>query len=408
MRPLDPLDWQYYHNTVREWLVALGILVGVCTILMLARQLARRRVARDAASPSGPSAGADSVAAAVIRRTRFFFFLACGLAAAALELTLPPHLEDGVRNVAVVAFLLQIGLWCDALIGFVLHRFVARRSTPSGDEGESAMAASRTTVAALGAVARVVLWVLLSLVALDSLGIRVTTLVAGLGVTGIAIALAVQNILGDLFGALAIVLDKPFVVGDGISVNGLSGTVEHIGLKTTRVRANTGEQIVFSNADLLKSRIRNFRRLRERTVILTVTLDQAAPPDAVARVPSMMREIIEAQPGVRFSRSHVTAPSDRGIPIETVYVVLSADYGQFMDVQQAITVGLLRRLRDAGIALATSGVTVVRDGGVPAVRTFASGPGSPRGGPGTPGGGGANVGPREPVERAAGSASVDS
>jgi small-conductance mechanosensitive channel len=411
MRPPNPLDWEYYHNTVREWLVALGILASVFVVLVVIRQLARRRLAKGVAPPFGSVFGGDSVAAAVVRRTRFFFFFACGLAAAAPELTLAPGLEQGIHDIAVVAVLLQIGMWCDAIIGFALNRYVARRSTPSGDEGEAAIAASRTTVAALGAVARVVLWILLALVALDSLGVHVTTLVAGLGVTGIALALAVQNILGDLFGALAIVLDKPFVVGDGISVDGLSGTVEHIGLKTTRVRANTGEQIVFSNADLLKSRIRNFRRLRERTVILTVTVDQSSPTDAVARIPSMMHEIIDAQPGVRFSRSHVTAPSDRGIPIETVYVVLSADYGQFMDVQQAITVGLLRRLRDAGVALATSGgVTVVREGGTPTVRAVGSAPaGSPRGGPGTPAGGTAGAAaPREPAERAAGSASVDS
>lgn len=362
MQPLNVLDWEYYHNTVREWLVASGILVAVFALLVALRHVVRRRLAQAAQShvPGAPSI--EALAATVVRRTRFFFFLACGLAAASLELTLPTRLEQAIHDIAVVAFLLQLGLWGDGVIGYALNRYVARRTTPSDDEGESGIAASRTTVAALNIVARVVLWILLALVALDSLGVHVTTLIAGLGVTGIALALAVQNILGDLFGALAIVLDKPFVVGDGISVDGLSGTVEHIGLKTTRVRANTGEQIVFSNADLLKSRIRNFRRLRERTVILTVTLEQSASPEAVGGVPDIMREIISAQSGVRFSRSHVTAPSDRGIPVESVYVVLSADYGQFMDVQQAITVALLRRLRDAGVMLATAGnVTVLRE-----------------------------------------------
>lgn len=358
------LDWQYYHNTVREWLSAVAIFVIVTLTLTVVRNLIARRLRHGVGGPVHDH-GADLVAADFVRRTNVVFLLALGVAAGSLYLTLPPRVDAFVRAFTIIALLFQFGLWCDGLVKVLLTRYVTRQTAMS--DGERGMAASRTTVAALGIFMRAVLWILLLLVGLDSLGVRVTTLITGLGVTGIALALAVQNILGDLFAALSIVVDKPFVDGDSITVDSLSGTVEHIGLKTTRVRATGGEQIVFSNADLLKSRIRNFRRLQQRTSTMTVTLEQAAPPAALARVPALFREAVESVPRVRFERSHITVPTAGGIGVETVFTVLSPDYGTFMDVQQAVTIGMLKRLDDLGVALARpNAVTVVvperRDG----------------------------------------------
>ena len=167
---------------------------------------------------------------------------------------------------------------------------------------------------------------MLALVALNRLGYDVTALITGLGVGGIAIALAVQNVLGDLFAALAIVLDKPFVVGDAITVDTMTGTVEHVGLKTTRIRSVNGEQLIFSNADLLKSRIRNFKRMQERRIVFTIGVSYDTPPDTVARIPAMIREAVEAQQQVRFDRSHFMSYGDSALSFETVYFVLTADY----------------------------------------------------------------------------------
>jgi small-conductance mechanosensitive channel len=290
MRPTRVLDWEFYHNTVGDWLVALAILACVFVLLSIVRKVAHRRLLKKG-TPTVPGArSTESLIATVVRGTRYFFLFAIGLSFASLSLTLPPRWEQTVHGIAIVAFLLQIAIWGDGIIGVLLHYYIAGRSTPSSDDGgDGGAAASRTTVAALGVVARIVLWLLIALIALDSLGVHITTLIAGLGVTGIALALAVQNILGDLFAALSIVLDKPFVVGDPIAVDGLGGTVERIGLKTTRVRSNSGEQIIFSNGDLLKSRIKNYRRLRERTITLTITLDQSAPAKAIANVPRLIR-----------------------------------------------------------------------------------------------------------------------
>ena len=150
-----------------------------------------------------------------------------------------------------LALFMQGVIWTNIIISYYLTRYVQTHATDGG---------SITTYKALGAVGRLTIWIILGLFALSANRIEIKPLLTGLGIGGIAIALAVQNILGDLFAAIAIVLDKPFVVGDSISVENYRGKVENIGLKTTRVRSDSGEQIIFSNGELLKSKIRNYSR----------------------------------------------------------------------------------------------------------------------------------------------------
>jgi len=206
------------------------------------------------------------------------------------------------------------------------------------------------------------LWVIVFITALDKFGVNVTTLVTGLGIGGVAIALAVQNVLGDLFAALSIVFDKPFDVGDSIAVDQMQGTVERIGLKTTRVRSVSGEQIIISNSELLKSRIRNYKRQLDRRVVFTTDVTYGTTPETVARIPGMIREVVSSQQPVRFDRSHFTQYTDSALRIETVYFVLDADYGRYLDIQQMINLELLRRFRAEQIELAFPTRTVVLEG----------------------------------------------
>jgi len=280
------------------------------------------------------------------------FLVAVALSLGSESLTFPPKVERAIVVATTVLIALQIGIWISDLVSYAIHRYSARRAT-YGD------VQSPTTLAALGLLARIVLWVILTLITLDNLGVHIQTLVAGLGISGIAVALAVQNVLGDAFAALAIVTDKPFVVGDVISVDTFTGAVEYIGLKTTRMRANTGEQVIFSNADLLKSRIRNWTRMNERGVYLVTKVGYETPRAVVATIPSIMREIVESQPRVRFARSHIRTLADSAIEIETLYFVLSPNYDVFMDTQQAIALGTLNRFGDAGVVVATPLHTIV-------------------------------------------------
>src|SRR5690606_7585627 len=154
------------------------------------------------------------------------------------------------------------------------------------------------------------------------------------------------------FGSLSIVLDKPFVIGDFIVVDGLAGTVERIGLKTTRVRALSGEQLVFSNADLLGSRIHNYKRMQERRVVFSFGVTYDTPPEKVAAIPNMVREVIEARENTRFDRAHFQKFGDSDLTFEVVYYMLVADYNLYMDTQQAINLELLRRFAADGIEFA--------------------------------------------------------
>ena len=337
----DFLDWHFYHNTVRAWLVAACVFLFVGGALLGIRLFLARRLARIA---ERTATSADDAVVDLIRRTRYFFILLAALAAASLFLEVPERARNVARVLGTIALFLQIAIWGNGLITFWLQNYAARKA--DSDLG------SKTTIAAFGFIARAFLWIMLALVALDRLGYNVTALITGLGVGGIAIALAVQNILGDLFGALAIVLDRPFVVGDTIAVDTTTGTVEHIGLKTTRLRSVDGEQIVFSNADLLKSRIRNLKRIMERRVFFVIGVTYDTPPDVVARIPQMIREAVEAQSPVRFDRSHFASYGDSALNVETAYYVLTADYQVFMNVRQAVNLAILRRFAAEGIDFA--------------------------------------------------------
>jgi small-conductance mechanosensitive channel len=197
-----------------------------------------------------------------------------------------------------------------------------------------------------------VLWAVVALLALDNMGFDITALVAGLGVAGIAVGLAVQNILGDLFASLSIVLDKPFVIGDFIVVDNLPGTVERIGIKTTRVRSLSGEQLVFSNADLLKSRIRNYRRMTERRVVFSVGVTYETGEEKLGTIPGILRGIVEAQGNVRFDRAHFQSFGDSALVFEVVYYILTPDYSRYMDIQQEINFAIHRRFTAEGISFA--------------------------------------------------------
>ena len=327
---IDLLDRTWYGASLSQWLLAAATLGGVYVTLAVTRRVLVRRLGALAARTATEW---DDLAVEIVRRTRPYFLLAIAAYAAARVVPPAPEFARVLRVVSILIALLQAGVWGNGLIGFASDHYVRQRAT--GDTG------TRTTIQAIGYAARFVLWGLLLVTALDSFGVNVTALITGLGIGGVAIALAVQNILGDLFAALAIVLDKPFVIGDSIQVDNISGTVENVGLKTTRIRSLSGEQIIIGNADLLKSRIRNFKRMELRRAVFNLDLSFDTPADKVARVPAMVRQVVEQQPLTKFDRSHLLSIADSGLRIENVYYVLDPDYNKFADVQHAIYLDLL-------------------------------------------------------------------
>ncbi len=335
------LERSIYGNPVGTWLLAVAVGAGLVVVLWALRRYGLAALGRRAA---GTPSDLDDLLVALLSRTRGFFLLALGVHAAATVLALPPRVGRTIGVAVGLLVLLQIGLWGSAATGFYIGRAVRRMV-----EQDAAVA---TTLSAFGFLARLVLWTLLAFVALDNLGVNITALVAGLGVGGIAVALALQNVLGDLFASFSIVLDKPFVIGDFIVIDGFAGTVERVGLKTTRVRSLSGEEIVFSNTDLLKSRVRNYRRMRERRVVFSFGVVYETPPETLARIPAMVRAIVEAQPLARFDRAHFAAYGEFALTFEVAYYVRTPDYAAYMDTQQAINLELYRRFQAEGIEFA--------------------------------------------------------
>ncbi|HKO16917.1 MAG TPA: mechanosensitive ion channel family protein [Gemmatimonadaceae bacterium] len=375
MRVGQLLERPWFGNTLGNWAIAAAIFVGTFLLLLILRRLV---VGRLSAVAKRTAADLDDMIVEVVRRTRAYFLFAIAIAAALHWLSISDRYDTYASRLIKLVVLVQVGVWGATAIQGFIKRYVARRRT-AADLG------AVTTMTALGFAASAVLWFILFVMALGVFDFKVTSLVTGLGIGGVAVALAVQNILGDLFAALAIVLDKPFLVGDFIIVDTVMGSVEHIGLKTTRIRSLSGEQVVVSNADLLRSRIRNYKRMYERRVVFSTNFTYDTAPDVMARLPQMIREIVSAQQPVRFDRSHFTSLTDWALSVETVYYVLDPDYNKYMDIQQAINLELLRRCNADGIQFAfpTQSIQVTsngvrREGEAPVTAGFESTPRPPR------------------------------
>lgn len=337
------LAWreEYFGNTGAAWATAVVAGIALFAGLSIARGIVGRR-ARAWAQRTGLVGW--SLFHELTSATSTWFLLLTSFYLATLLLDLPAKLQTTFRLAEVTGLLVQAALWGNVALRQATTRWVQRRL-----EHDPASAPFTMIV---GYAGRVTLWTIALLLILENLGIQVTPLLTGLGIGGVAVALALQNILGDLFASLSIVVDKPFVIGDYIIVDDLMGTVEYIGLKTTRLRSLWGEQLVFPNSNLLQSRIRNFKRMDERRVLFKIGVLYETPPDQLAALPAMIREIIESQSPVRFDRAHFKGFGDSSLDFEIVYFVLSSEYNTFMDVQQAINLELVRRCNAQGIGFA--------------------------------------------------------
>jgi small-conductance mechanosensitive channel len=333
-----------FDNSLQAWLIGAGTAAVAFVALMLVRRMLLTRIGRMAERTTNHI---DDMVVGVVENTRPWVLLALSLYLGALPLQLGAY-ERYLRSGAKLIVLWQAALWAGSAVSFWVTRYMRNRTTATNDRTSIAM------VNAMGVGAKLLVWVLVIITALKSVfDIEITALITGLGIGGIAVALAVQNILGDVLAALAIVFDKPFDVGDPIAVDSLIGTVEHIGLKTTRIRSINGEQVIVGNGDLLKSRLRNFKRMEHRRVVFNLDVSVETPVEVLARLPKMVEEVVAAQKKVRFDRCHVSCLVDSATRLEVVYFVLDADYNLYMDTQQAIYLDVLRRFAAENVRLAT-------------------------------------------------------
>jgi len=339
--------WDVYVGGIHifDWALATGFAIAAFVGLLVLRTILRGRVGAIAKSRPGPI---TQTAANLLRETGWFPLLVVAVAVAAVQLALSPMAMYGIRVAVIVAVSLQVVLWGRVAIDVLLDRMLYTRRLPDGKPDPSLLSA----MVPLRFIVTLLLIAIVVLLALDNAGVNITAMVAGLGIGGIAIALAVQSILGDLFGAVSIVIDKPFVVGDFIIVGDKMGTVETIGLKTTRIKALSGEQLIFANSDLLSSRIQNFKRMTERRVQISFGVTYQTSTVDLRRIPAITKEAVEHNANTRFDRCHFKRFADSSLEFELVYIMTDPDMTLHMTTQQSVLLEVLERFNQEKIEFA--------------------------------------------------------
>ena len=287
----------------------------------------------------------DDLIVDVLRRTRWSFHVAMGLWAGSYLVKLPEAWDRHLHRGIAVVLIVQVALWASGAVDHMVVVFLEHRA-PNQD------IAHRTGRNIMRAVGTGGVWALALLMCLDNLDVDIGSLLAGLGITGVAVALAGQQIGGDILASASILLDQPFLVGDFIIVDGLKGTVERIGIRTTHLRSLDGERIIFANSDLAKSRIRNFKTMVERRVVFSFGIRHDTPSDRIVALGPRLRHLFDTIPRTRFERATWHSFGTYALMYEVVYFVLDGDLNVYMNVQQQVNVQLLRALEACGIALA--------------------------------------------------------
>jgi small-conductance mechanosensitive channel len=324
-------------NSLNEWLAAAIVAAAVWSGLWILRRLMASRYEKYSRARHPTPI---RLIAFLVGNTTRLLFLGVALYAAQESLTLPDKFQYVVNHIALILILVQVGLWAGLALRFYLEMKELERGA------DRVFAGSLNIINFIG---RLAVWSLLTLVALENLGVNITALLAGLGVGGVAVALALQNVLGDLFASLSIALDKPFVVGDTLVIDTFTGTVEHIGIKTTRLRSDTGEQIILSNADILKSRVRNFGRAQEQRALATIRVTYETPSDTLQRIPRLLESIVREHANARFERCHLKTLGDSALHFELSYFVRQPNLNPLLDLQQAVNFRIIDEFRRLGV-----------------------------------------------------------
>jgi small-conductance mechanosensitive channel len=337
----------YFSTLDIEWTnAAFALAAAVVSFILIhgAVMLFRRRLGE----LSGEAAQKPIVEVLrhTLARTSNIAVLATSILIGLEVLDLPAPWALRVDHLWFITLGAQVALWLHRAIAVTAQRYF--RVHGKGLEDDQVTVAHTLMIWAL----QWTVWTIFILAMLSNLGINVTTFVASLGIGGVAVALAVQNILGDLFASVSIAVDKPFEVGDAISVPEFSGTIEHVGLKTTRIRAQAGEQIVIANTELLRKVVHNFKRQSTRRVQYALRIDPSTAPDLAARVPERVGAIIQAREKVAFDHVNLVAMNQDYLEYDIVYKMLEADYGLFLKTQQAVLLETMQALRELGISTA--------------------------------------------------------
>ncbi|NID16336.1 mechanosensitive ion channel family protein [Luteibacter yeojuensis] len=319
-----------------RWLVAattaaLGTVVTLTALRLLAGALGRRHLV------------AVRALGAAARHTRWWLVLLAFLALGAQALGLSDRADRYIGLVGAVAVAVQVGLWANSLV----HAWTTQTLAAEGGQAHNPVVLSM-----MSWFARIMVWATLLLAALSVAGVNITAFVASLGVGGVAVALALQSILGDLFASMSIGLDKPFEIGQFITFGDVAGTIVHVGVKTTRIKSLSGEEIVIGNSELLGNTLHNYARMQERRIVFSFGVTYDTDAATMRAIPDLVRSIAADTPDVRLDRVHFKGFGDSSLDFEVVYYVTHPDFNRYMDAQQSMNLAMMDAFAEHDIGFA--------------------------------------------------------
>jgi len=334
------LDVRFLDNTVKDWGIALGILLGTLIIVALGGGALLARLKRAAARTENQY---DDIIVLAMEKFVFPLLYVGGVYMAVSYLTFTARINKAIHAGLLLLYTYFILRIITSVIQYMVTSFLSKQ-----EGGDTKKKQAKGFII----IAKFIVWVLGFVFVLDNMGFNVSAIIAGLGVGGIAIALAAQTVLGDLFAYFIIFFDRPFEIGDFIVFDTETGVVEYIGVKSTRIRTLNGQLLICSNKDLTNARVNNYRNMAKRRVVFKIGIEYSTPSDTVAAVPEMVKAIVTSHEKVEFDRGHFSGFGDSSLNFEFVYYILAPEYATYMDIQQSINLKLLREFEEKKIAFA--------------------------------------------------------
>lgn len=333
------LQTEFLANQISDYAIAVAIVIVGVIAIQIFKVILTKSLKRWAAKRSTP---VDNTLIRLVEKA-IVPLLQIGVVYVAIaNLTLHPILAQTVRVIAVIAATFIAIQLFSHIAEYLLRLYLLRQNNPNLEQ----------SLDAFGPAIRVILWAIGIIFLLDNLGFNISAIVASLGIGGVAIALASQGLLQDLFSYFSILFDRPFEIGDFIVVGDFLGTVKDIGIKTTRLQSLSGEEIIFPNTDLTGSRLQNFKKMEQRRIAFKIGVAYETPLDRLQAIPDIVKEIISNIDGTIFDRAHFSAYGEFSLNFEIVYFVINSDFALYMDIQQKINLALFKEFADRGIEFA--------------------------------------------------------
>jgi len=335
------LSKEFFKNPGSSYLYAAVIFAAALIVLYFLRHVVFAWLKKMTARTE---TDLDDLAMELVAMVRPLEYGLIALYLAVRRLDRAPGFDKVIAIVILVIFTYRAITMVQRLLSYWITRIAAQRGLTES--------AKKSVVYSTQVILRALIWAIAVLFVLDNIGVNVSAVLTGLGIGGVAVALAAQAILGDLFNFFVILLDKPFIIGDFVVSDTVSGTIENIGLKSTRIRSISGELVVVSNSNLVSSRIRNYKDLDKRRVIFKTGVVYQTSPEKLRKIPALIKAAVLGRTGTEFERANLSNMDDSSMSFETVYYIAGGDYKVYMDTQEQILLCMLESFAKEEIALA--------------------------------------------------------